>query len=205
MNYFRKNIHQRNGFTLVEVMVAISILATSLVAAMFLVQQGLRSTFSARNQITAFYLAQDAIEQIKSVRDSNKLEDLTSNLPGSSFWLSGLDHSSKGCISSDGSKHCRISTFDNTGDYDFDTPTCPASCAEPMKYVPELGIYGHFGGSVQGHPTVTSVFGRDITITTPVAGASGADLDEARVTVVVSWGIGASAKSVTLTEYLKNY
>jgi len=64
----------RRGFTLIETLVAISLLTIAIVAPMSLTAQSLSSAYYARDQITAFYLAQEAIEALRSVRDGNILK-----------------------------------------------------------------------------------------------------------------------------------
>lgn len=71
----QKYIEKRErGFTILETMVAIFILIISITGPMVFAQSGLRTAFVARDQITGFYLAQDAIETIKNVRDQNALD-----------------------------------------------------------------------------------------------------------------------------------
>ncbi len=62
------------GFTLIETLVAISLLTISIVAPISLTAQSLQSAYYARDQITAFYIAQEAIEAIRSVRDGQILQ-----------------------------------------------------------------------------------------------------------------------------------
>lgn len=59
--------------TLIETLVAISILTVAIVGPMSLTMQSLAAAFYARDQITAFNLAQEAIESVRSVRDGNIL------------------------------------------------------------------------------------------------------------------------------------
>src|SRR6202042_2338797 len=59
------------GFTLIETMVAIALLMLALIAPMSLAAQSLTAAYFARDQITAFYLAQEGIEIVRSVRDAN--------------------------------------------------------------------------------------------------------------------------------------
>lgn len=86
MNIFTQTKQQRpteRGFTLVETLVAISILLISTAGPLTFAQSGLRASFLARDQVGAFYLAQDAIETIKNLRDNQGLD-------GVSPWLSNL-------------------------------------------------------------------------------------------------------------------
>jgi len=62
-----------SGFTLIETLVAISILAIAIVGPLSIANKGLFSSLFARDQITAYYLTQDAMEFIRNTRDSNLL------------------------------------------------------------------------------------------------------------------------------------
>lgn len=64
---------QKRGFTLIETLVAVTILSVAVVAPMSLVSQSLTSSFYARDQVTAFFLAQEAIEAVRAIRDRNIL------------------------------------------------------------------------------------------------------------------------------------
>lgn len=72
------------GFTLIETLVAISLLALAIVAPMSLTTQSLTSAYYARDQMTAFHLAQEAIESVRAARDENILQgeaDLLAGIP----------------------------------------------------------------------------------------------------------------------------
>lgn len=73
------------GFTLIETLVAISVLLVSLAGPLSIAAQALRSAYSARDQVTAFYLAQEAIEYVRSYRDENYLAPPPVN------WLKGIN------------------------------------------------------------------------------------------------------------------
>lgn len=77
-----------SGFTLVETLVAISLLTVAIVAPMGLTAQSLQSAYYARDQITAFYLAQEAIESIRAIRDSQVLQ-IAKSTSGSTINLFG--------------------------------------------------------------------------------------------------------------------
>src|SRR5882724_6625079 len=80
--YMKKNSTYRFqkmdiGFTLVETMVAISILSLSILATFTAVQLGISKSLYAKDQITAFYLGQEAFEALQNVRDQNGLANIT--------------------------------------------------------------------------------------------------------------------------------
>lgn len=75
-----------HGFTLIEALIAITILTFAITATFTAVQSGLASSVESRDQITSFYLAQEAVEYIRNKRDTNSLTG--------SHWLSGFAESS---------------------------------------------------------------------------------------------------------------
>src|SRR3989344_342962 len=72
------------GFTLLETLIGISILVAVLTVTFTVVQSSLSSSVESKNQVTAFFLAQEAVEYIRNVRDSNVLSG------GSGNWLADL-------------------------------------------------------------------------------------------------------------------
>ncbi len=72
-NRLQRRLAADSGFTLIETLVAISLLTVAIVAPMSLVTQSLSSAFYARDQVTAYNLAQEGIEALRAVRDGNIL------------------------------------------------------------------------------------------------------------------------------------
>lgn len=75
------------SFTLIEVTLATFILAVGVVGVFSLVQMIFSLTSSVSNQLTALYLAQEGIENVRNIRDSNWLEQRY--LPGTP-WDDGI-------------------------------------------------------------------------------------------------------------------
>lgn len=61
--------YRQAGFTLIEALVAISLLMVAISSPMMLAQKGLSSSILSRDQMIASFLAQDGIEAIKNIRD----------------------------------------------------------------------------------------------------------------------------------------
>ena len=61
------------GFTLIETLVAVSLLSIAIVAPMSLTSQSLTTAYIARDQITAFNLAQEGLEAVRAARDGQIL------------------------------------------------------------------------------------------------------------------------------------
>lgn len=76
------NLRMRRGFTMVETLIAIAVLLLALVGPLTIAAQGLITARFAKDQIVAFYLAQEAVELIRNQRDHNALanEDWDSGL-----------------------------------------------------------------------------------------------------------------------------
>lgn len=113
-----------SGFTLVETLVAISILLVAIAGPLTIAIRGLSSANIARDQLIANYLAQEAIEYIRSVRDNNVLQG--------SNWLAGVG----ACGSSNG---CEVDVPNAT------INGCGSSCAT-LKYNTAQGTYGFGSG-----------------------------------------------------------
>lgn len=83
-----KNINNNKGFTIVETLVAITILMISIAGPLTIAQKSLTAANQAKDQVTASYLAQDLMEYIKNARDNN-----------STFYGTGGSFYSQFCIS----------------------------------------------------------------------------------------------------------
>lgn len=122
--------------TLIETLVAISILAVAIIAPMSLTMQSLSSAYYARDQVVAFNLAQEAIESLRSVRDGNILR-IALNQPESSCdptnLLCGIPIDTDFMIDT---RNNEITTCEADGD---------ASC-DPLQTDPAQTLYGYESG-----------------------------------------------------------
>lgn len=88
-NYFRKSLRKflyfrlqvssfkKKGFTFIEVIIAIFVMATGIVGSLLAVQYAISSTTQSYSRLTAAYLAQEGIEIVRAARDGNWLEQRT--------------------------------------------------------------------------------------------------------------------------------
>lgn len=81
---------KNRGFTIVESLVAITILVLVITGAASAIQIGTSSYIFSKNQVIASYLAQEGFEQIRNIRDENGLKNRD--------WLTGLSACSSACI-----------------------------------------------------------------------------------------------------------
>ena len=73
---------KNKGFTIIESLVAITILLVAIAGTGSAIQTGISSYTYSRNQFIAFYLAQEGFEQIRNIRDENSLNNRN--------WLTGI-------------------------------------------------------------------------------------------------------------------
>ncbi len=87
------SLSRSRGFTLIETLVAITVLLLAIVGPLQIAAQALFSAFYSREQITAYYLAAESIEYIKNSRDVMFLNDVfneDASPAENSDWLLGL-------------------------------------------------------------------------------------------------------------------
>src|SRR3989338_9606391 len=68
------NMKRYTGFTLIETLVAVTILTFAVVGPMFTASRSIVAAQLANDQITASYLAQEGIEYVREVRDNAYLD-----------------------------------------------------------------------------------------------------------------------------------
>lgn len=91
MMYRTTKKSQGNGFTLVETLVAIAVLMIAITGPFYMLQQAIKASYAARDQLIASSLSQEGVEYVYFVRNSNYLS--------SRSWLDGMSTcaSSQGC------------------------------------------------------------------------------------------------------------
>lgn len=178
-----KNLNKK-GFTLVETLVAITILVLAFTAPLGIVAQALRSSYFSRDQITSFYLAQEALEYVRNIRDNNSL----TNLSDASQWLNNLTI----CSTTDGCK-LDVLAVSPTQPLTACTGTCPN-----LNLNTATGIYSYASGNV-------SNFKRTVYITNLAGGQPIPGDKEVIVKCVITWNTGSLKKTYTLTENLSNW
>ncbi len=116
--------HTQNGFTLVETLVAITVLLLAVTGPLTIAARSLNSANFSQDQITAFYLAQEGVEAIRNIRDKNAI--------AGQLWLTGLENCQSG-------SSCTIDSTDNS------VSLCSGSC-QKIKYNSSSGLYGYNAG-----------------------------------------------------------
>jgi prepilin-type N-terminal cleavage/methylation domain-containing protein len=175
---------KQNGFTLVETLVAITILVVVISAAFGAAQNGISLSTFSKNQIIAFYLASEGVEQIRNMRDENGLKGQN--------WLQGLAFSSNDpCYFG---KTCTIDAVNNiispcSGEF--------GSCLF-LKEDKVTGFYGY----TTGWPD--TIFRREIQLK-QIANDSNGNPREVSVTVRMSWAQGLLNRQFEIRENILNW
>jgi len=173
-------INYKKGFTLLEALVAISILMVAVAAPITIAQKGLSSATYSKNQMIASYLAQDVIEYIKNKRDEVSINNLNygdwDNL--SIFGLNGNPKTL--CMSANG---CEVDTLLNVMT-DTNAVKQIGSQLTPLN-TDTNGFYGYKNDS--GYKATNFTRKINIELHNIDGGATSAK-DEALITVTVSWG-----------------
>jgi len=167
-----------NGFTIVESLVAIAILVLAIMATASAIQTGISSYIFSKDQIIAFYLAQEGFEQIRNIRDENRLE----NQP----WLTGISASS--------GDPCY---FGNTCIIDPVVSSIPTRCSAPgsCPVLRQDTSSGFFGYNLSWPVTI---FTREITLS-PI------NANEISILVTISWSKGIINRQFSARENILNW
>ncbi len=209
-NYFSitKRSSGNRAFTIIETLVAISILLLALTGPLVIVSQSLKASYYARDQITAFYLAQEAIEYIRNLRDASAIS--TASPLTADNWLMGIYGNScdnngdtKGlCVNPYGSQITHTSNLTRNGSgYTFGKCGTGAICS-PLVFDPTFGgssvPYGESGGGL-----ADSIFSRTISLNGVPTDPNGGR--EVLVKVEVKWQQGTNQNSFVLEDHLTNW
>ena len=169
-----------SGFTLIETLVAVLLLAMSIAGPLTIASKGLTSTLVAKDQFIGFYLAQDAIEQVRFLRDSACLATPgdSTGCPGSA-WLQGLNN----CLDSVSPDGCILDSLATN-------PPSPAACTGGVCETMRYDATNHIFNYNPAMPLTPQKFIRTVKITNTA--------DEAVVTVEVNWSDRAGITRVPI-------
>jgi len=196
----QKNISNINslknrGFTLIETMVAVLILSTSLTSLLTLTSSSLFAAKYANNEITANYLLQEAVDYIRNDRDSIVFQQRINGDLTSVSWnnfLNKYGYINSSCFSPNG---CYLDITEQT------PLNVIRACASPctLMYFDPTAHYNEFYTYRPDFGTV-STFRRTITMS-----INPTNINELLVTVTVNWKNGNLSRSRSLNESILNW
>jgi|GEM_PF-717929 type II secretory pathway pseudopilin PulG len=196
------SLTKRSAFTLVEVVISISVLSIVLFSMTALTITSIRSNQANINRLTAYYLAQEAVEGFRNMRDSN--------------WMQNYSWDGSGDAVGNGLNDWGV-TFDAEGFYvlsyqpgvpwalsyalDVDLLTNPS----PQLYFIEDDLenvyYVHKGGNFYDFGTYEETFySRYIELEYPDP-----TKDYFEITAVVSWNEYGETRSVDVSTQLSDW
>ena len=175
------------SFTLLEVILAITVLTLAIGGSFILIQQTIASVSVVRSKLIASYLAQEGIEIVKNIRDNNWLKIQS--------WDGALEEGD-----------CWEGDYQTLSPPDYPLLT---SCPLPYQYdnlrflgIDENGFYGY--SYLPGNKTI---FKRKITISDKVDldDPPDGEIDKLKVSAEVLWAERGKLHSITAQEYLYNW
>lgn len=205
------------GFTLVETMVAVSIIMLSIAGPVYTAQRSIIAATTARDQLIASYLAQEGIEYMRMLRDYEYLSEVqASSYPSSpnptlDGWDQYLNHLLAPCHGSgNGATVCAITSplqpigmTTNNPNASVSVTTCGAAAAGPCTPL-YLTSNRYTTSNSSGTQTIFTrkiqMYDIGATLTNPNTG--GTDPETEQITVTVSWLEHAIPYNTTISDYL---
>ncbi len=185
---FFKFKNNNKGFTILEALVAISILSISVAGMIGVTASSMSYSRYASDSITANYLLEEAIDSVRNSRDSILKKD--SNDWGSFLSKYSSCFNQRGCI-------LDVEKFSPTVNLG-DVALCSSTGCSPFYY--DNNTSGNYVFYNYRNVGVLSRFTRMVKMTNLTT-----DHNEVKVVATVTWTNGSSQKSQSLETYLSNW
>lgn len=153
----KKRMQEKKGFTLLETLVAVFILTLALTGPIYIASLAIRSSVETRDNITAYYLAEEAIEYIRNERDFNSFKGTQFSWLGDT--LGGAIYNCLTMVDATEKKVCNIG-IDYNGAYYLSN--CDQNVCQPLTFNPNSNAV--YGGPVDLNNALYSKFTRQITL-----------------------------------------
>ena len=179
---------KQKAFTLIEVLVAITVLMFAIVGPLTLAFRSINYTKVARDQVVANYLAQDALEFMIAKK--------VYNARAGADWLEGMGGIT-GCDES--TESCQLETNTTLGDSSSDLSACNKDTVDGCRlyYDEAEAVYTYDSSG-----NVATDFKRWVTVEKI---ANNIDEDEARISVTIKWNTGIIPKLFKMETYIYNH
>ena len=182
-----------SGFTLIETMIAVTILTFAVSGPLFTASRAIVAVQNARDQLTASYLAQEGIEYVRWMRDNEYLLAWRSGGEGvsSAAWNAFLSGSGSASIAQCRSSACTLDPARPMGSGNaFSLMPCSGGSCTPLYLA--NGIYtqrSNIMGSTQT-PYTRTIQAVDVTA------------NDVRIVSTVSWNFHGRLYAVTIADHL---
>jgi prepilin-type N-terminal cleavage/methylation domain-containing protein len=175
---------RERGFTLIETMVAVSILTLAVAGPLFTANRAIVAAQIARDQLTASSLAQEGIEYVRAMRDNEFLGAYPTDAGWANF-ISGIENYCLGAL-------CTLDPIARDMGYGSGLALEPCSGSCTPLYRRSDGMYTQQSG---GGSNVQTIFTRTIQVTRVTA------TDE-KIASVVSWDSHGTRYAVSISDHL---
>lgn len=191
---------------MVEALVAIAVLTIGVIGPLTLLAGAIANANYAKNQITAFFLAQEAQELVINQRDQNILQGKNSgDTTSDNYWLSG--HGLRKCVAGGTDGVCYVDAYKQVKSIPDSTDDNFLACNEggvpgqcPVLKLDNQGFYGYGEG-------IPTIFKRQIEVIPipPTSPYLSADEREAVVKVTITWNEKSLSRTFTLNSIIYRY
>ncbi len=184
-NSMQKAVGRKQAFTLIETMVAVTILTLAVAGPLVTASRAIVAAQIARSQLTANYLAQEGIEYVRAMRDREYLATRVSTTAWNNF-IAGIEPY---CLTP---KSCTLDPVSRPMGYGIGSSIETYLDNAPLYLTNSGYTQQNLSGSVQ------TVFTRTIQV------LHISDSDE-RIISKVSWSFHGTLYSVTVTNHLTSW
>lgn len=202
----------KRGFTLVETLMSVLILAFVITGPMAFTAQSIKAAMYARDQVVAFYLTQEAVELVKNARDNKGLAAVNGECEAqnanSAFWLScylgGGDLLLSSCMPTNSSpvaRYCAVGLDSASNPVVLPCSGGPLTCPELSRSATNAtGLFYAYPTSPSA-AWIPSGYRRVVSIM-PVPGR---EAREAEITVSIYWKSGTIDREFTVRQNITNW
>lgn len=221
-NIIRQKNNKNKAFTLIEALVAISILMIAIASPMTLAQKGLSTATQSKDQMIAAFLAQDVVEAVKNIRDQIAVSQTTGD------WLIGDGNQFlKPCVCDPSNDFCSFDTqlpnqitfcqIDTTASSWSNNSIKKGFIASPVlniSYKVENGVksFLKYDYNPQNLPNCTGVNNGECSEVSPfkryiniIKDPTGTNPNEAVVNVRVFWNSPLGVQKIDIQDFIYNY
>jgi len=196
-----KSYKLKAAFTVIETLVAIAVLLLAITTPLTLAERSLASAEATRRQISAIYLAQEAMEFIRNFKDGNAIQT-----GGGPNWLQGLsDCFGEPKEGSNANEGCGIDIIESSTRQIAECSEAENDDCRLYQNIDEGDeeLYGLFGMQRSSNDWKITDFTRRVFVDKIESGQE--TQMSARVTAIVSWSGGIGPKSVRVDSTIFNW
>lgn len=181
------------GFTLIEAMVAVTIVTLAVAGPLFTAGRAIVAAQISRQQLTASYLAQEGIEYVRAMRDNEYLAAYQAGGTNVSTtaWSNFLSGGGEGSIAQCRSTACTLDPTRSMGTGSgFSLEPCSGGSCAPLYLT--NGVYSQQSGLAGAVQTPFTRTVRAVDVSS----------NDERIVSTVSWSFHGIPYSVTVTDHL---